>query len=95
MNSEKARKRKKNIHTLRRLVRLLLDHWGWILIGIALTFIGNFLDLQTPRLSGAAIDAMDRPDGVNLAAVINYAKYMLLFLRSVDCNQYRRITNND
>ncbi|NLZ55046.1 MAG: ABC transporter ATP-binding protein [Clostridiaceae bacterium] len=79
MNSEKARKRKKNIHTLRRLVRLLLDHWGWILIGIALTFIGNFLDLQTPRLSGAAIDAMDRPDGVNLAAVIHYAKYMLLF----------------
>ncbi len=62
---------------LRRLGRYLSPFKWTILIASLLSVAGNLLSLLSPKLSGAAIDAM-LPSGVDFPVVVRYVVWMIL-----------------
>ena len=64
---------------LARLGRYLL-HFKWpLLLAVVMTLASNVLSMVGPKLSGAAIDAITDPAGVQFDRVGYYAGLMLLF----------------
>ena len=65
--------------TLLRLLRYMM-HFKWLLlVALALTILSNTFAMIGPKLSGSAIDCIDREGGVDFAGVAHYALLMLLF----------------
>lgn len=65
--------------TLLRLLKYMM-HFKWLLLlALALTIISNTLAMVGPKLSGSAIDCIDRAEGVDFKGVAYYATLMLLF----------------
>ena len=62
---------------LRRLGRYLMPHRWTLIFASLLSVLGNVLALLSPRLSGAAIDAI-RPEGVDYPVVLYYVGWMIL-----------------
>lgn len=70
------RPKQKPSYVLRELMRrYLMPHRWTIIIGSLLSIVGNLLGLVSPKLSGAAIDAM-KPEGVDFPVVIYYVAAM-------------------
>ncbi len=71
------RPKTKSTQVLRRLGRYLLPYRWTILLAMLLSVGGNVLSLMSPKLSGAAIDAI-RPEGVEYPVVIYYVVWMIV-----------------
>ncbi len=71
------RPKQKSSQVLRRLGRYLLPHRGVLVIASLLSVLGNVLALLSPKLSGAAIDAM-LPEGVQFSVVGYYVAWMIV-----------------
>lgn len=71
------RPKTKSTQVLRRLGRYLLPYRWTILTAMLLSVGGNVLSLMSPKLSGAAIDAI-RPEGVEYPVVIYYVVWMIV-----------------
>lgn len=70
------RPKARSTQVLRRLGRYLLPH-RWIIISASLlSVLANVLSLVSPKLSGAAIDAI-KPEGVDFPVVIYYVGWMI------------------
>ena len=67
----------RSLHVLRRLWRYL-SHERWIIVSASLlSVVSNLLALLSPKLSGAAIDAI-LPGAVNFPVVVRYVIFMVL-----------------
>ncbi len=71
------RPKARSSQVLLRLGRYLLPFKWWIVLATMLSVVGNVLSLLSPKLSGAAIDAI-RPDGVDFPVVIDYVIGMIV-----------------
>ena len=61
-----------------RLSKYVLAQWPLFILAILLTLGANQLSLSGPKYSGAAIDSIDLPGGVDFPAVWKNISYMLL-----------------
>ncbi len=75
--TEKNTKPRNKTGIFLRLSRYVLQQWPLFIIALLLTLGSNQLSLLGPRYSGAAIDAIESPGGVNFAAVFENVMYML------------------
>ncbi|MGI6279393.1 MAG: ABC transporter ATP-binding protein [Acutalibacteraceae bacterium] len=66
-----------------RLFKYLLNYWYLFIPAILLTLLSNQLSLLGPKYSGAAIDAIAAPAGINFNAVwYNVTKMLICYLLS-------------
>lgn len=63
--------------SLRRLFQYFRPHLWLIVLAVVLSVAGNILSLVSPRLSGAAIDAII-PGNVDFPVVLRYVLLMIL-----------------
>ncbi len=73
-----AKPKEKTSVVLLKLWRYLARYQGIIVFAALLSVLGNALGLLSPRLSGAAIDAISRATGVDFPEVTKYAVLMIL-----------------
>ena len=76
-NMKEGKKRSKKGLFL-RLSKYVLAQWPLFILAILLTLGANQLSLSGPKYSGAAIDSIDLPGGVDFPAVWKNISYMLL-----------------
>ena len=73
-----ARPKEKTGTVLLKLWRYLAKYRWIIVLAAVLSIIGNALGLVSPRLSGAAINAIEHESGVQFPVVIRYVVAMIL-----------------
>jgi ATP-binding cassette, subfamily B, multidrug efflux pump len=62
---------------IRRLYRYIRPYRWWYLLGLLMVVLANAFAILSPRLLGAAIDALERPD-VTIRLLLNYAAAIVL-----------------
>jgi len=68
-------------YVLLRLFKYLMRHWLLVLLALVLAISGNLLALSGPKLSGSAIDLIEKgaeAGSIDLEGVFNFAWQMLL-----------------
>ena len=71
------RPKRRPTQVLRRLFQYFRPHLWLIVLAVVLSVAGNILSLVSPRLSGAAIDAII-PGNVDFPVVLRYVLLMIL-----------------
>ena len=71
------RPKQKSSQVLRRMGRYLGRHLPALIFASLLSVVANVLSLLSPKLSGAAIDAI-KPEGVDFPVVVYYVVWMII-----------------